>query len=55
MTYPKFCWICSRKFWGNKVYLIDVRDEGVRHVHKSCALCSGYEPRRIKMERDHEM
>jgi hypothetical protein len=37
----KFCWICSRRFWGNRKYLIEA--EGYyKVVHKSCAKQDGF-------------
>jgi len=36
----KFCWICSKKFWGNRKYRIHIAEDGktVEHfVHKFCA------------------
>jgi len=32
----KYCWICARKFWGNKRYLIEA-DGFFKVVHKRCA------------------
>ncbi len=34
---PKFCWLCGKKFYGNKVYTVVFRDYGLHYVHKSCA------------------
>ncbi len=50
---PKFCWLCSKKFWGNRVYYIFLsddelggkpkkREERKRYVHKSCGGIFGY-------------
>lgn len=33
----KFCWICGRKFWGNRRYLIQEVDGIFHDVHKTCA------------------
>lgn len=45
---PRFCWICGRKFWGDKIYVAIVENEGPRFVHKSCGEQEGYEVKRIR-------
>ena len=38
----KFCWICGKKFWGDKKYKI-IGEDGHKHeVHKVCAKNEGY-------------
>ncbi len=48
----KFCWICGNKFWGNKIYVVDVRGEDgslyKAYCHKSCAEKEGYIPTPVK-------
>ena len=40
----KFCWICSKRFFGNKKYAIhDEKRSQVFLVHKQCAVEHGYE------------
>lgn len=39
----KFCWICSKRFYGNKKYLI-LGEDGEEHlVHKTCAQEHNYQ------------
>lgn len=33
----RLCWICGRKFWGNKFTTIILEDGFTRECHKSCA------------------
>lgn len=48
----KFCWICGNKFWGNKIYVVDVRGEDnslyKAYCHKQCAEKERYIPRRVE-------
>lgn len=42
---PRFCWICGRNFWGNRLYTIVAKDLRMRYVHKSCGEENGYDPK----------
>lgn len=43
-SHAKFCWICGRRFYGNKKYLITCKEDNyIKAVHKACAKKAKYE------------